>query len=168
MGEINTKGQLDLSFGMIFSVILIVFFFGFAIYAIVNFLGMQEKMETGQFVNDLQADVDKFWKASQGTEDVVYILPTKIKEVCFIDITATNGVGADSTIYEELKRYAGNDGNLVFYPIRSAKFATYVVIKNINLHSMAGNPLCFPNKNGKVNITLEQEFGGTALVNIKK
>jgi hypothetical protein len=33
---------------------------------------------------------------------------------------------------------------------------------------MAENPLCFQNKNGKITITLEQESGGTALVNIKK
>jgi hypothetical protein len=167
MGDVHNKGQLDLSFGLIFSVILIVVFLAFAIYAIVNFLGMKEKMETGKFLNDLQTDVDKFWKASQGTDNVVYFLPLRIKEVCFIDITSEKN-GTRAGIYNELERYAWTDGNLVFYPIGSAKFAKYAIINHLNLKTLAENPLCFQNKNGRLNITLEQVSGGTPLVNIKK
>jgi len=161
------RGQLDLSFGLIFSVILIVAFLGFAIYAIASFLGMKDKIETGKFLEDLQADVDKFWKASQGTDSVEYFLPVKIKEICFINLDA-GAKGNRTSIYGELKRYAGNNGNLVFYPINSAKFSNYAIINHINLETMAENPLCFQNNNGKVSIALEQESGGTALVNIKK
>jgi len=165
--EYKKRGQLDLSFGLIFSVILIIAFLGFGIYAIINFLGMKDKIETGKFLEDLQTDIDKFWRASQGTDTVSYYLPVKIKEVCFIDKNSVKK-GTRERIYDELERYSGNDGNLVFYPIGSAKSSNYAIIEHLNLEKLAENPLCFQNKNGKVNITIEQESGGTALVNVKK
>lgn len=161
------KAQLDLSFGLIFSVILIIAFLGFAIYAISSFLKMKSKIEIGKFLDDFQSDVDKFWRASQGADEVSYVLPSGIKEVCFIN-RASGGNGSRKEIYPELERYSGADGNLVFYPIGSAKSSNYARIENLNLGGIAENPLCFQNRNGKVSITLEQEVGGTALVNIKK
>lgn len=161
------RAQIELSFGLIFSVILIIVFLAFAVYAIVKFLGIRDKIEVGTFLEDFQSDVDKFWKGQQGMDEVTYSLPVKIKEACFID-KESPATGSRTSIYTELKMHAGKDGNLVFYPINSAKFSNYAVINHINLDGMAENPLCFQNKNGKMNITLEQESGGTALVNLKK
>jgi uncharacterized protein (UPF0333 family) len=161
------RGQLDLSFGLIFSVILIVVFLGFAIYAISSFLKLKSKIETGKFLDEFQADIDKFWRASQGADEVSYILPAKIKEICFINKNSRkNGTRAD--IYDELGRYSGTDGNLIFYPIGSARPSNYAHIENINIEGIAENPLCFQNKDGRINMVLEQETGGTSLVNIKK
>jgi len=167
MGDLKKKGQLDLSFGLIFSVILIIAFLGFAIYAIIQFLGMKDKIETGKFLENFQTDVDKLWKADHGKSNPSYFLPIKIKEVCFIDLNSVKK-GKRMGIYDELKDWSGEKSNLVFYPIGSSKISNYAVINNINVENLAENPLCFKNNNGRINITLEQEAGGTALVNVIK
>jgi len=168
MGDLKKKGQLDLSFGLIFSVILIIAFFGFAIYAIIKFLGMKDKIDTERFLEDLQIDVDKLWKSGgHGTVNPSYFLPTKIKEVCFINLNSPKK-GTRIGIYDELKDWSGENSNLVFYPIGSSKSSNYAMIENINTENLAENPLCFKNNNGRINITLEQETGGTALVNVIK
>lgn len=75
--------QLKLSFGMIFSIILIIVFIAFAFFAIKKFLGIKNEIQIRQFLDDLQKDVDKIWKGSQGSQEVEYILPSKIDAVCF-------------------------------------------------------------------------------------
>ncbi|MFH1365163.1 MAG: hypothetical protein ABIH28_01095 [archaeon] len=163
------SGQLDLSFGLIFSVILIVVFLGFAIYAIIGFLGMKEKIEIGKFLNDLQSNVNTYWKANQGTDQFSYFLPVGIKEVCFLN-KETSGIGPKENIYDELEKYLSEGDNLIFYPIGSAKSVKSAKIEHIDLAEMTKqeNPLCFENKNGKTTLSLEQEYGGTQLVNIRR
>ena len=79
---------MKLSFGMIFSIILIVIFIGFAFFAIQKFLGIQNSVQVGKFSNDFQLDVDKIWKGSQGSEEKEYFLPKKITFVCFTDYSS--------------------------------------------------------------------------------
>ena len=62
------RGQMKLSFGMIFSIILIIIFISFAFYAIQKFLSIQNSVQVGKFVNEFQQNVDKIWKGSQGSE----------------------------------------------------------------------------------------------------
>ena len=71
------RGQMKLSFGMIFSIILIIVFISFAFYAIQKILEMQELMKVGKFKDNLEADIDSAWKGSQRSQEVEYILPKK-------------------------------------------------------------------------------------------
>ena len=64
----NKRGQMKLSFCMIFSIILILAFLAFTVYAIRKFLGIQTSVQIGKFGDDLQTDVDKMWRGSQGSE----------------------------------------------------------------------------------------------------
>ena len=107
------RGQIDLSFGLIFSVILIIAFLGFAVYAIINFLGMKDKIEVGKFIDELQGDVDTAWKSSQTLDDFSYFLPVNIKEVCFIDESKA-GKGGKADIYTELKNRLAKEANMIF------------------------------------------------------
>jgi len=77
------RGQIKLSFGVIFSIILIVVFISFAFYAIQKILVMQEAVQSKQFIDDLQTDIDKIWKSTQASQQKEYLIPSKIKEVCF-------------------------------------------------------------------------------------
>ena len=81
----NEGGQLKLSFGMIFSIILIIIFMSFAFYGINMFLDLQKDMEIETFYENLQKDVDKLWRGSRGSNTITYNLPNEIKEVCFVD-----------------------------------------------------------------------------------
>ena len=165
---IKNHGQMKLSFGMIFSIILIIFFIGFAFYAIKTFLLLQDSAEVGTFVGNLQSDINKVWKSSQASQEETYSLPSKIQYVCFTDFFSSEGIGAKANLYEELKdTFFGNE-NMVFYPIGSSDFDStkldYIEIQEITKDE---NPFCVENKNGKVRIKLEKDFG-ESLVKITK
>jgi len=81
----NKKAQLNISFGMIFSIILIIAFIAFAFYAIKTVLNWQSSLQIETFMNDLQIDVDKIWKGIPETQTVDYSLPNKITFICFQD-----------------------------------------------------------------------------------
>ncbi len=94
------RGQLNLSFGMIFSIILIIIFISFAIYGISKFLSLQKTIQIGKFSNELQNDVDKLWTGS-GSESKEYSLPSDVVRVCFnekkegvvdLEIWSDNGI----------------------------------------------------------------------------
>lgn len=74
---------MKLSFGMIFSIILIILFIVFAFYGIQKFLLFQKELKYKTFTDDLQQDIDKMWKSSQGSKEVIYSLPTDTVKVCF-------------------------------------------------------------------------------------
>ncbi len=78
------RGQLSLSFGMIFSIILIVIFIAVAIYAIIKFVGIQQMVQIEKFKIDLQEDITKMWQGPGGdSQEVSYYLPKKIDAFCF-------------------------------------------------------------------------------------
>lgn len=81
----NNRAQMKLSFGMIFSIILIIIFLAFAFYGIKKFLDMQETIQIEKFAENLQTDVDKIWKSTSSSQEVEYTLPKKIYEICFVD-----------------------------------------------------------------------------------
>ncbi len=72
------KGQIKLSFGMMFSIILIIFFIAFAFFAIQKFLGLGNTISIGKFVEDFQLNVDKLWEGVKGSQESEYFLPKKL------------------------------------------------------------------------------------------
>ena len=76
---------MKLSFGMIFSIILIIVFLVVAFYAIQKFVLFQKEITYKQFVEDFQSDVDKMWKSTQGSQILTYAVPSSIVSVCFRD-----------------------------------------------------------------------------------
>ena len=111
------RGQLNLSFGMIFSIILIIIFIIFAFYAIQKFLSWQNSAQIGKFKNDLQSDIDRIWQSSKGSQEKEYFLPTKIKYVCFADYEINDGArGNNRNFYDELELVYYGEENMFFYP----------------------------------------------------
>ena len=117
-----------MSFGMIFSIILIVVFIAFSVYAVFKFIDMQQDIQIRQFKQKLQEDVDLWWKRQPGDSwPREYYLPDIAEKVCF-----TN---EDS--YENL--YFVSDDNIVGDNIK---------------HLELGSEICFDNVGGKVSMTL--------------
>jgi hypothetical protein len=168
MKRVKKKAQIDLSFGFIFSAVLIIVFLGFAVYGIAKFIGMKNNMEVTKFQTSFQEDIDKLWKGNQGSQEVSYFLPNKIKEVCLINKDSIKQ-GTNASAYDELERYSKENDNLVFYPIGSASLTSSLQIQHINISKITEqqDPICFENKKGKTSFILEKAFGET-LVNIKK
>ncbi len=160
------KAQLSLSFGMIFSIILIVTFISFAFFAISKFLGIQKSVEVGKFLNDFQSDVDRIWQGSQGSEVKTYSIPKKIEYVCFADYTEQER-GENSVLYQRLYEVYYENENMFFYPVGSGEGLDSKELKHIDIKRMTEveNPFCIKNNQGKISFTIKKDFG-EALVTI--
>ena len=141
----NKRGQMKMSFGMIFSIILIVIFIITAFYAIQKFLGFQEEIQINQFIDSLKSDVDKMWRGSKGSQEVEYSLPTKVKRACFVESDYENFV---------IKNKEG------FILMRTT-------IENIDILEILDGDMesCFEIEHNKISVILKKDFGQT-LVNI--
>jgi len=146
------RGQIKLSFGMIFSIILIIFFVAFAFFAIQKFLDLGGTISVGKFVDDFQLNVDKLWAGEKGSQELEYSLPKKIDLVCFVNLLGPKH-GDYTDFYEEFEKYSP-DNNLFFYPMDMG--LDVIEIKHIGFEG--DNPLCFEVKNGKVKIGIEKDF----------
>jgi hypothetical protein len=135
----SISGQLHLSFGMIFSVILIIIFLSFGFYAITKFIDFQRTIQIEKFLNDFQGDINKMWKGVQGSQEVTYSLPTKITSVCFEDDEFQNLVFTSKEIIK------GNK------------------IENIDIEKITENenPFCIQNNKGKISLTIVKDYGET-------
>ena len=138
---------MQLSFGMIFSIILIIAFVAFAFYAIKIFLNTQKTAKIGAFVENLQNDLNDMWKASIGTQKVIYELPSEVKLICFED-------KGDIELYF----YTKND--------RSEMMENIAIVKMEHVTIGTSDKRCFSVTNNKVTISLEKKFGED-LVTIK-
>lgn len=137
----DKTAQMKISFGMIFSIILIVIFIAFAFYAVKKFLNVSDEIKIAQFVDKLESDVDKVWKSTKDSQEVEYSLPKKIEKICFRD----------------------SDENLIFYPLG------IVPPKKINHLDMPKiikkeNSFCVDNINGKIKLILKKDYGEALVV----
>jgi len=126
------KGALNLSFGMIFSIFLIIVFLGFAFYVIPKFLDFQDKISVGKFVDDFQNDIDKMWKSTQGSQKVEYKLPKEIEEVCF-----------------------NKNLEIYFQPLGTGGDFDYVEIEHLDI----SGGKCFKIVEEKLKVTIKKDFG---------
>jgi hypothetical protein len=146
---IKNKGQMQLSFGTIFSIILIIIFIAFAIYGISKFLGVSKAAQVGKFESDFQSDINTMWKSTQGSQVVKYALPNKIEQVCFAD---------------------GEFENMYFLP--SGNYDGYT-FKNIDItetiKSSTSKPkkLCIETSDGEISLTIKKDYNEN-LVTITK
>lgn len=153
----NKRGQINLSFGMIFSIILIIVFISFAFYAIGKFLDIQKAAKIGQFIQALELDVNQMWRSSQGSQAVEYSLPTSIDYVCFGIFTSAKK-GIRQSFYDDLRLVYFDDENLFFYPVGSASGVDSTKINNINMFEITKNenPYCIANMKGRINMTIKK------------
>ena len=160
------RGQMKLSFGMIFSIILIVIFISFSIYAITKFLDLRDSTQVLKFTSDLQADIDKMWRGSQGSVEKEYFIPKEVVYVCFRNY-ASEGTGLRKNFYDEFLQAYFEKENLFFYPVGSGEGLDSKEIKHIDLNKTTEteNPFCIQNTDGKIKIIIKKDFG-EALVTI--
>jgi hypothetical protein len=126
------RGQMKLSFGMIFSIILIIVFLSFAIYAIMKILDFQKKTSVGIFVNDLQDDVDEMWQSAKGSQTNDYDIPGNILRICFFE-----------------------DSSIEFDPLSSAQGFNGREIE----HAQIPEKFCLESSKGRVGIKISKDFG---------
>ncbi len=142
----KNKGQMDFSFGTIFSIILIIAFIAFAIVGISKFMKTQHYAQVETFKRELQTDIDKVWRDT-GEHKFEYSLPKKISEVCFRE---------------------DDDENIYFFPagtgFNGGKLNHVDFSKTIPAGSTS---FCIKTADGEVNLYIKRNFG-EQLVTITK
>ena len=164
MENIEKRGQMKVSFGMIFSIILIVIFIAFAFWGIGKFLSYQRSIQIGQFINSyLQPDIDKMQKGSQGSVTKEYNLPSKIDYVCFVDFSKPSS-GPNADLYSDFQLFSsGGESNIFLYPISAAGGFESTRINHIDTEKITEqeNPYCIENIKGKVRVVIKIDIGET-------
>jgi len=145
----SKQGQTQISFGTIFSVILIIIFIVFAVYGIGKFLSTVNYAKIEKFGNDFQKDIDDMWKSTRGGNEHTYLLPGKVRAVCFRE----NENGDAEMYFEPFKlKYNAED------------------LKHIDIEKTIeelGNSPCISTSNGKLSLVIKKDIN-TNLVVIKR
>ncbi len=150
------RGQFELSFGMIFSIILIAVFLVVAFYAIKTFLSVGCDVGAGGFIKDLQGEVDRIW-ASAGEEEEYTGKITgscDVEYVCFFNENKPQS-GGYRTEYNDIQGLAELDKNIYITPVRSAKVSA-AKINHLNMEAFTENPHCIKIENGEVTFKLSK------------
>ncbi len=164
----KAEGVFGMSFSMIFSIILIIFFISAAFIAIKFFMGFGQCAQVGLFVDDFKNKVNGVWQ-SQSASGYIFnsTLPSGINYVCFVNFSAPAYRAEEweeSVFYEAKRGRAGLlNKNLVFYPSNKACDLGYNRIEHIQIPDT--NPYCISVRDSKVSISLERDFG-EALVRV--
>ena len=127
---------MKISFGMIFSIILVIVFLAFAFFGIQKFLSFQKEIKYTQFSEDLKSDVERIWKSTKGSEVVEYSLPKEVSRICFVK---------------------SEFGNLEY---RAKKPRDILDIDHIDIEkSLNGeSSLCFENIDQRVKFQIEKDY----------
>ena len=160
----NKRGQMKLSFGMIFSIILIVIFIVFAFYGIYKFLGYQKTIQVRQFVDSFQAKITQIWQGSQGSVPFTKTLPSKIEYVCFTDFSSGSGSGQFEEFYSDFELISeGYENNMFIYPASAGGSSAAVMLEHIDVGKITEtqNPYCIKTIKGKVGFTIKIGLGDT-------
>ncbi len=165
----NIRGQqiLGLSFGVIFSIFLIIFFIVIAFIVIKNFLQVQNCTRIGLFLEKFKADVKKTWNSQIDSHVFRGDLPSKIEYVCFVDITESVE-GEFDYMENTVSLYKDKDVNLFFYPFSSACEMPFHNIPHLDIDFIIAfneNPFCIEVNKGTIFITVEKDLN-EPLVNI--
>lgn len=156
------SGVFGMSFGMIVSIILIVFFLGSAFYAIRIFLNYQKAIMIGSFFNELQSKVDEAWNAEKVSYSTNFSLPAGIEYVCIVNLTAImpsrEANTADRSIWEYIQEHniPNYKNNVYLYAPTKNYEVTWKTIKHIDLSGK--NPKCLKVVRGIVSIKIERKF----------
>jgi len=152
---------LGLSFGVIFSIILIVFFIFIAIIVINSFLKAQGCAKVGLFIDDLEADVKKSWNSQTDSHVFKGFLPSGIMYVCFADLSGSFvGDINDEEIWRSISLYEGKNANMFFYPTGKSCEMPYKNIEHLDIEdiTMFENPYCIAVDRGRVDFKVEKKL----------
>jgi len=151
------RGSVEISFNMIFSIILIIVFIAAAFYVIPKIIGLFRCAETGSFYQDLQDKVSKAWKSDATSELWATTLPTSIQYACFVN-WSNSARGVNSELYNDITLFRKN---IVLWP--SSKVCSGLEGKNLqylNLQQITSvnNPFCIKVVNGKASLRIEKSI----------
>jgi hypothetical protein len=150
------RGQFSLSFGMIFSIILIIAVIAVASFVLTKFISTSKCTQIGFFYNDLKDHTDEAWRARIHQDTFSSSLPAGIELVCFGNLTQTP-ISKYRNEFESIRKLQRTERNVFLYPTQKACDSN---LASINLlHVKTNNFFCVPVIDSKISIkTSKTEF----------
>ena len=145
----NEKGQIQISFGMIFSIIIIIATVAVGFYVITYFLNLSSCTKVGLFWNSLNEEVDKAWNSDISQKVFSREIPSGITHVCFGNFSQMV-FEVDKKIFSELKDYGGTERNAYLYPPGKACDIAFYNLR----HAKTDNFFCIPAMSGKIDVKI--------------
>ncbi len=138
----RAQQTMDIPFGMIFSLFLIMVFIVIAFIAIKNFLSVGDCAGVGQFYEKFQDKIDEAWTSQSSDFSFRIDLPSGINTICFIDFSRP--LRDEGNLSWELGRYSVEDVNVVLFPVTDACNMESKKINHINISKITEgkNPYC--------------------------
>lgn len=153
------RGSIEISFGMIFSIIIIIALIGVAVYAITIFLDFSGTAEVGLFYEEFQNSVDSVWSSATTNRVFTFSLPRGINYVCFGSIANNIDAGRYSNVFTDLRRassgFQQQNNNVFLYPPKKADDLAFYKIDKIDTSGL-GEFDCFSASSGNVKIKLSK------------
>ena len=156
----KAQDSFSMSFTMIFSILLIVFFIIVAFIAINSFLSTQKCVQAGIFITDFKNEIKTAFDSPKYDSDFSRAIPSSIEYVCFADFSRDPIFSGDNEkkIAQDIWLYKGNSYNLFLYPQSGACNLPYQTMENLDIKNITliKNPYCIPTSNSKINIKIEK------------
>ncbi|MBS3090902.1 hypothetical protein J4217_00455 [Candidatus Pacearchaeota archaeon] len=149
------RAQIELSFGFIFGIIVIVATIAVAFFVISYFLKLGRCFDTGLMYKDIEGEVNNAWAASGLTQKPFSEkAPSGVSAVCFGSFNG-NPVADSKEAYDVLSiKYKNLDKNVFLYP--SIKACNSGLASYKLEHIKVNRFFCAFVKNGRISITLNK------------
>ncbi len=151
MKRVKKRAQIQISFGMIFSIIIVIATVAVGFYVINYFLNLKSCTQIGLFWDSLNNEVNKAWNSDMTQTVFNGALPSGIKQVCFGNFTQTYAAD-DSEEYQALKRYGTAGRNAYLYPPGKACDVAFYNLK----HTVTSEFFCVSVVSGKMSVKLSK------------
>jgi len=152
---LNKRGQdssVGMSFGMIFSIFLIIVFVAVAVIVIKVFLDFSSSADVGKFYTEFQGEVNDAWRSSQTSKKYKINVDPDIKQICFANLSAP--ITGDQAAYKEISDYQYYGYNTFMLPPGAAQGLDAKNIEHLDIEKItaSSNPYCVSNP-GEVTIS---------------
>ncbi len=140
----NKKGQeagVGMSFGFIFSILLIIFFLFAAVWGIKYFIGLNNCSRIGLSLDQLQKEVETAYQSSSYSREIELDFPG-VERICFANLSQP--LTGDLKVYEEINMYEFEDANTFILPGGKSCDIPFKRIKFLNVSKITQNknPYC--------------------------
>jgi hypothetical protein len=154
------RGQLEMSFGMIFSIIIIIAILAVSFYVIQYFTKLSTCTSTGLFYDALQKEVDTAWSASSSKQLFSANVPGSADYTCIGNMSMQPRTEDKARFDEIYKMSRLSDANVFFYPQNKG-------CKTLNshriIHMKTNEFFCIKNEGNTVELLIQKDAFDTSV-----
>ena len=154
----DKRGQFEISFGMIFSIIIIIATVAVAFYVIKEFLGVNECAGIGSFYADFQSKVTQAWSSTISQGVYTGTIPTGVDYVCFVNpdkpYVGVKYASQYNALQDAIQTFGADEKKNVFlYPGAGCKGLEYYAMQHVNISDF----FCANVVDGKVSVNFQKD-----------